>query len=207
MKEGETLNKLMEFTGGFSANAYKDRIVVRRKTNIQRSVADVDWPEGGNFVLQNGDEIEIGAIIDRYTNRVTIEGAVYKPGDYELTEGMTLLDMIQKAQGVTEDAYLESGIIYRNMDNLMLESIPFSVRDILQGNSNDIQLRRNDLVRISSRFDLRETLTISVRGAVNYPQTFEYLEGMTLQDAIFLADGLRDEAATYRVEVARRVAR
>jgi protein involved in polysaccharide export with SLBB domain len=205
LKDGETLNDLMTFTGGFSANAYKDRIVVHRKTNIQRSVADVNWPEGGDFVLRNGDEIEIGTIVDRYTNRVTIEGAIYKAGDYELTEGMTLLELIEKAQGVTEDAYLERGIIYRNMDNLMLESIPFSVRDIIQGNAPDIQLRRNDMVRISSRFDLRETLTISVKGAVNNPQRFEYLEGMTLEDAIFLADGLRDEAAAYRVEVARRV--
>ncbi|MDZ7720259.1 MAG: SLBB domain-containing protein [Balneolaceae bacterium] len=205
MKEGETLEDLMTFTGGFSANAYKDRIVVHRKTNIQRSVSDVDWPEGGDFVLQNGDEIEIGTIVDRYTNRVTVEGAVYKPGDYELTDGLTLRGLIQKAQGVTEDAYLERGIIYRNKDNLMLESIPFSVRDILQGNAEDIRLRRNDLVRISSRFNLQETHTVSVRGAVNSPQTFEHLDGMTLQDAIFLADGLRDEAAAYRVEVARRV--
>lgn len=205
LKDGETLNDLMMFTGGFGASAYKDRIIVHRKTNIQRSVADVDWPEGGDFILRNGDEIEIGTIVDRYTNRVTIEGAVYKPGDYELTDGMSLLELIEKSQGVTEDAYLERGIIYRNMDNLMLESIPFSVRDIIQGNAPDIQLRRNDMVRISSRFDLRETHTISVKGAVNNPQRFEFLEGMTLEDAIFLADGLRDEAAAYRVEVARRV--
>jgi protein involved in polysaccharide export with SLBB domain len=180
--------------------------VVHRTTKIQRSVSDVDWPEGGDSVLRHGAEIEIGTIVDRYTNRVTIEGAVYKPGEYELTDGLTLRGLIQKAQGVTEDAYLERGIIYRNKDNLMLESIPFSVRDILQGNSEDIRLRRNDMIRISSRFDLRETLTVAVRGAVNSPQTFEYLEGMTLEDAIFLADGLRDEAAAYRVEVARRVA-
>lgn len=205
MQEGETLEDLMEFTGGFSADAYKDRIVIHRKTNIQKSVSDVDWPEGGDFVLQNGDEIEIGTIVDRYENRVTIEGAVYKPGDYELTEDLTLLELIEKAEGVTEDAYLERGIIYRNMDNLMLESVPFSVRDIINGNAQDIRLRRNDLIKISSRFDLRETLTVSVNGAVNNPERFEYLDGMTLEDAIFLADGLRDEAAAYRVEVARRV--
>lgn len=203
--EDETLGDLMEFTGGFSANAYKDRITIHRKTNIQRSVADVNWPEGGDFQLRNGDEIEIGQIVDRYENRVTIEGAVYKPGDFELSENLTLLDLIQKAEGVTEDAYLERGIIYRNKDDLMLESIPFSVRDIINGNAADIKLRRNDLVKISSRFDLRETLTVAVRGAVNNPNRFEYLEDMTLEDAIFLADGLRDEAAAYRVEVARRV--
>lgn len=205
LEEGETLGALMDFTGGFSADAYKDRIIIHRKTNIQRSVADVNWPEGADFVLRNGDEIEIGTIVDRYENRVTIEGAVYKPGDYELTEGLTLLGLIEKAEGVTEDAYMERGIIYRNMNNLMLESIPFSVRDILEGNADDIPLRRNDLIKISSRFDLRETLTVRVSGAVNNPNRFEYLEGMSLEDAIFLADGLKDEAAAYRVEVARRV--
>ncbi|WP_234571612.1 SLBB domain-containing protein [Rhodohalobacter sp. 614A] len=205
LEEGETLGDLMDFTGGFSADAYKDRIIIHRKTNIQRSVADVNWPDGSDFVLRNGDEIEIGSIVDRYENRVSIEGAVYKPGDYELTDGLTLLDLIQKAEGVTEDAYLDRGIIYRSMDDLMLESIPFSVRDIIEGNADDIPLRRNDLIRISSRFDLRETLTVRVSGAVNNPNRFEYLEGMTLEDAVFLADGLRDEAAAYRVEVARRV--
>lgn len=205
LKDGETLGDLMDFTGGFSSDAYKDRIIIHRKTNIQRSVADVDWPEGADFVLRNGDEIEIGTIVDRYENRVTIEGAVYNPGDYELTEGLTLLGLIEKAEGVTEDAYMERGIIYRSMDNLMLESIPFSVRDIIEGNAEDILLRRNDLIRISSRFDLRETLTVRVSGAVNNPNRFEYLEGMSLGDAIFLADGLKDEAAAYRVEVARRV--
>ncbi|MDX1641597.1 MAG: SLBB domain-containing protein, partial [Balneolaceae bacterium] len=159
----------------------------------------------GDVVLRNGDEIEIGTIVDRYENRVTIEGAVYKPGDYELTEGLTLLGLVQKAEGVTEDAYLERGIIYRNMENLMLESIPFSVRDVVQGNADDIVLRRNDVVKISSRFDLRETHTVRVLGAVNNPNRFEYLEDMTLEDAIFMADGLKDEAAAYRVEVARRV--
>lgn len=205
LEEGETLSDLMTYTGGFTASAYKDRIIIHRKTDIQRSVTDVNWPEGGDVVLRNGDEIDIGTIVDRYENRVTIEGAVYKPGDYELTEGLTLLGLIEKAEGVTEDAFLERGIIYRNMDDLMLESIPFSLRDIMEGNADDILLKRNDLIKISSKFDLRETLTIRVNGAVNNPSRFEYLEDMTLEDAIFLADGLRDEAAAYRVEVARRV--
>src|SRR5690625_7763639 len=88
---------------------------------------------------------------------------------------------------------------------MMLESVPFSVRDIMEGYAPDILLKRDDLVRISSIFDLRETFTIGVSGAVNNPNRYEYLEGMTLEDAIYLANGLRDEAAAYRVEVARRV--
>lgn len=205
MKEGETLADLMSFSGGFAENAYKERIVIQRTTNIQRSLSDVKWPEGGDIELRNGDEIEITPIVDRYENRVRIEGAVYRTGNFELTEGMTLSDLFEKAEGVKNDAYLERALLIREMDNMMLESIPFSVRDILEGNAPDIELENDDLVRISSIFDLRETFTIQVSGAVNSPDRFEYLEGMSLEDAIYLADGLRDEAAAYRVDVARRV--
>jgi len=205
LKDGETLSDLMEFAGGFAENAYKDRIVIRRKTNIERSLSDVKWPEGGDIELRNGDEIEITPIVDRYENRVRVEGAVYMPGDYELTDGMNLSDLLDKAEGVKENAYLERALLIREMDNMMLESIPFSVRDIIEGNAPDIELQSDDLVRISSIFDLRETFTIQVSGAVNSPDRFEFLEGMSLEDAIYLANGLRDEAAAYRVDVARRV--
>ncbi len=205
MKEGETLRDLVEFSGGFSEEAYTDRIVLHRKTNIQRSISDVAWPEGGDIELRNGDSIEIQPIVDRFENRVRIEGAVFKEGDFELTEGMTLTDLLDKAEGVKPEAYQERGIIFRSQDNLMLESIAFSVRDIVEGNAEDILLKRDDLVRISSLFDLQETFTITVSGAVNNTGRFEYLRGMTLEDAIYLAKGLRDEAAAYRVEVARRV--
>lgn len=205
MKEGETLADLIHFTGGFAEGAYRERIVLHRKSNIQRTISDVQWPDGGDIVIQNGDEIEIRSIVDRYENRVKIEGAVFRQGDFELTDNMTLTELLEKAEGVKEDAYLDRGIIVRNMDNLMLESIAFSVRDILSGDAEDIRLRRDDLVRINSIFDMQETLTVTVSGAVNRPERMEYLEGMTLEDAIYLADGLRNRAAAYRVEVARRV--
>lgn len=205
LKEGETLNDLISFTGGFAEDAYTERIVLERRTSVQRSVSDVNWPDGGHIELRNGDRIDIGEVVDRYENRVSIEGAVYREGHFELTEDMTLLDLIEKAEGVKEDAFMERGIIFRTRDNLMLESIPFSVQDIVDGEAPDIRLRRDDLVRISSIFDLQETLTVRVSGAVNSQGRFEFLEGMTLEDAIFLADGLRNQAAAYRVEVARRV--
>lgn len=205
MREGETLNDLIHFTGGFSEEAYTERIIINRTTSVQRSISDVSWPEGGDIQLRNGDSIVIRPIIDRFENRVRIEGAVFKEGDFELTDGLTLTQLIEKAEGVKEDAFLERGIILRQMDNMRLESIAFSVHDILNGYSDDILLKRDDQVRISSIFELQETLTVQVSGAVNRPNRFEFLEGMTLEDAIFLANGLRDEAAAYRVEVARRV--
>lgn len=205
LKDGESLADLVEFTGGFSEEAYKDRIVLKRITNIQRSISDVKWPDGGDILLRNGDEINITNIVDRFENRVAISGAVYKPGDYELSENMTLLELIEKAEGLKDDVYMDRGIILRSRDNLILESIPFSLSGLMDGTEEDIVLRRDDEVRISSLFEMREEFRVRVNGAVNQTGEIEYLEDMTLEDAIYLAKGLRDEAAAYRVEVARRV--
>lgn len=204
--EGETFSNLLEYSGGFTERAYTERIVIKRKTGTQRSIRDIQYPENANIVLNNGDEIDIRAILTRFENRVTINGAVFRDGDYELDNGLTLSQLIAKAAGLREDAYLERGVIFRKQDNLIMESIPFNVRNIIENPAeNDILLKRDDVVEISSLFDLREEYTISVSGAVNKGGEFPYVEQLTLKDAIYLAKGFSVQAAPYRIEVARRL--
>ena len=204
MKEGETLSKLIEIAGGFTEKAYTERLVLRRTTSTQRSITDVRWPEGGDLPLMDGDDLRVGEVIDRYENRVTIRGAIFRPGEYELTEGMMLTDLIAKAEGLREDAFPHRGLLFRTNEILDVEMVPFSVRDIMDGYADDIELKRDDIIQISSLFDLREEFNIGVSGRVNSPGSFSFVEGMTLEDAIYLADGFRHDATPYRIELARR---
>jgi len=206
LKEGETLDDLVDYTGGFTDRAYTERLVLKRRTPTMRSVSDVEYPEGGDLEIRNGDVLEVGRGLDRFENRVSIRGAIFRPGDFELEEGMTLYDLIQKADGPKEDAHFQRGIIYRTRDNLTIETIPFSLRNVLdEPETYDLELRRDDEVRIASLFELREEYNIRVSGAVNNPGEFDFTEETTIQDAILQADGFRDDAAEYRVEVARRI--
>lgn len=206
MKPGETLENLVEFAGGFTDKAYTKRLVLERNTPVQQSIIDVMYPEGKELEIKNGDRFSVGRILDRYENRVQIEGAVFREGTYELTPGLTLSDLIKKADGLREDAFLSRGIIFRLQDDLSMETIPFHAGEVVsEPGKNDIVLKRDDLVRISSIFDLKEDFTINVRGAVNSAGEFDYAEGMTIEDAIFIAQGFRDEAAPYRIDVARRI--
>jgi len=206
LKEGETLDDLVDYTGGFTDRAYTERLVLKRRTPTMRSVSDVEYPEGGDLEIRNGDVLEVGRGLDRFENRVSIRGAIFRPGDFELEEGMTLYDLIQKADGPKEDAHFQRGIIYRTRDNLTVETIPFSLRNVLdEPETYDLELRRDDEVRIASLFELREEYNIRVSGAVNNPGEFDFTEETTIQDAILQADGFRDDAAEYRVEVARRI--
>ncbi|PKP07867.1 MAG: polysialic acid transporter, partial [Bacteroidetes bacterium HGW-Bacteroidetes-3] len=90
LKQGETISDLINFFSGFTSDAYQERLLLERVNGKQKEVSEIVLKEQGNFVLRDGDKLTVGEIIDRYENRVTIEGAVYRPGDYELTEGLSL---------------------------------------------------------------------------------------------------------------------
>ena len=205
MREGETLGDLIEYASGFTERAYTRRLVLRRNTDIQRSISDVRWPDGSDLILQSGDEIRVGELLDRFENRVSIRGAVFREGEYELDENMMLTDLIEKASGLREDAYMQRGVIFRTQDDLTVRTLAFSVADVMDGVSDNIALQRDDIVQISSLFDLREEYTIQVNGAVNEGGEFAYVENLTISDAIYLADGFRESAAPYRIELSRRL--
>lgn len=206
MKKDETIQDLVTFAGGFSKGAYTKRIKVIGNTDTQKRINDIKYPEQRDFQLSNGDSVSVGKVLDRYANRVKIQGAVFRDGNYELNDTTTVYSLIQRAGGIREDAFMNRGLIYREQDDLTIKTIPFSVRQIMKDPAkNDIELERNDIVQISSIFDLRDNYQIKVFGAVQSPGTYPYAQNMTLEDVIFQANGFKESAAPYRIEVSRRI--
>ncbi len=206
LKEGETVKDLLTFAAGFTDKAYTRTLTLRGPSQTMRRISTVYYPEGESIELRNGDQLIVGELLDRFENRVTIEGAVFRPGEYELEQGMTLFDLINRADGLREDASQSRGIIQRLNEFREPVSVGFIIRDVLENPARfDIPLQRDDVIHIPSIFDLREEYTVRVSGAVNTPVTIRFRENMTIEDAILMANGFQDEAAAYRVEVARRV--
>jgi len=112
LKNDENIKDLVKYFSGFTADAYQNRLLVERVNGNQREVSEIKLPEQENFVLKDGDKITVGAVINRFKNRVSIGGSVYRAGNYELTKGLTLFGLIKKASGLKEDAFLDRGIIY-----------------------------------------------------------------------------------------------
>jgi len=206
LKKDETIADLLTFSSGFTSEAYQKSLRIERKTDRELSIKNVAKSDFDTFELKAGDNITVDKILDRYANRVEIRGAVFRPGAYELTDSTTLYSLIQRAEGVREDVFTNRGLIIREQQDLTTEAIAFNVGNVLSNpEEHDIQLQRNDMVRITSIFTLREELSVTISGSVINGGTFSYLDGMTLEDLIFRANGFRDEAAPYRVEVARRI--
>ncbi|WP_129715308.1 SLBB domain-containing protein [Pedobacter sp. SYP-B3415] len=202
---GESFQDILNYAGGFSTAAYKAKVKVFQNTDKERKITDIQADDFRTYRPKSGDKYFVEAILDRFENRVEIEGAVFRPGFYELEKGLTLSALIAKAEGLKEDAFQNRGYINRlNPDNTPA-LISFDVAKVMSGAEQDIVLQREDKVTISSIFDLREEYSIQVQGEVRVPGTFQFAEGMKLGDAIQMAGGFKEGASPNRVEISRRV--
>lgn len=204
LKQGETIKDLITFFSGFTSDAYQERLMVERVNGKQREVSEILLKDQGDFILMDGDKIDVGAVIDRFENRVSIKGAVYREGNYELTQGLTLLELINKAAGIKEDAFMGRGIIYRTLDDTKNEILSFSVQDVIDKKVS-IELKREDKVEIFNKHDLKEKYTVDIWGAVNKPQTVNFIEKMQMEDLIAIAGGFQDAADLSAIDISRRV--
>ena len=203
-KEGETLQSILDFAGGFTDIAFRENITVQRINSREREVLSVPASELGSFKLKSGDRFFVDSILNTFTNRVTIAGAVFHPGDYALTEGMNLAELIKKADGVREEAALNRGLIRRLQLDRSPSYVAFDVAKVLSG-AESHKLYREDSVFIFAKSDLRESYQVKISGEVNKGGYFPYADSMHLEDLILLAGGLNDAASLQHVEISRRV--
>jgi protein involved in polysaccharide export with SLBB domain len=203
---GESLTDLLRFAGDFTERAYKSKIKVLKTTDNKRAIEDVLSSRFDTYKPQSGDKYYVDAVLERYTNRVTIEGAVYRPGEYELEAGASVISLIKKAEGLRDDAFTNRAYIKRLKDDLQTEIVSFDLAKVLTGVAADISLKREDIISVSSIFDLQEEYKISIYGEVIQPDSaLKYLEGMNLGDAIMQAGGFTDAATPKKISVSRRV--
>lgn len=203
MNEFETVADLIEFSGGFSQNAYKDRITAYRNTSKEKAVVDVAASDFSQFYTEGGDDFYVGPLIDRFVNRVQIQGSVYRPGEYGIGEGgMKISELLGKADGLLDDAFMTRAIIFRKNVLNRPEMLAFSPVDVLAGKM-DLDLQREDSVHVYSVKDMFEKQYITVSGAVVSAGVFDFAEGMTLKDALLLANGFTTKADLSEVVVFR----
>ena len=206
LKKGETISDLIDYAAGFTGDAYTDNIRLIRKNGKEYQIFTIEEPQYATFELLEGDGLAVGAMLDRFANRLEIKGAVYRPGTYELGDKIqTVSQLIAQAEGLKGDAFTNRALITREREDLTLEIIPVDIKAILSGTAPDVELVKNDVLYIPSIHDLKDLGSITVIGEVAKPGTFVYAENTTLEDAIMLAGGLLESASTVKIEVSRRI--
>lgn len=207
LRKGETLQQLLDMAGGFTGNAYTKDVRVKRKAEQFYQLATIQQEKFASFSMQDGDSLLVDAVVPFYENRLTISGAVWRPGEYELTASIhTVKQLVEQAAGLKGDEFTGRAQLTRLNPDFTTTMMAVDIKGILNGTATDIELQKEDQLHIPSLFDLREAYTIKVSGAVNKPDTIiPYKHNMSVEDAIVLAGGLKESAASVNVEVARRV--
>lgn len=206
MKKGETLSTLLKYAGGFTSDAYTKSLRIVRQNGKEYQVNTVDDTDYSVCQLHDGDVITAEAILDRFTNKLEVRGAVYRPGIYELGGKLnTVRELVEKADGLMADAFTGRAVLYRERENKTREVKQIDIRAIMNGSQPDIPLQKNDVLYIPSIHDLEDLGNVQIFGEVTHPGDYPYADNMTLEDLVITAGGLRESASVVRVDVARRV--
>ncbi len=207
----ENLRKVIDFAGGILPTTYLERVQIehiipfenRVRGDYERTVSDVDFRkvvnEKSEYALADGDAVTLFRIDEDKENYVMIEGAVFRPGTYQLEKASTLRDLVMQADSLLPETYLKRADITRTHLDSTIEVLHVDLgRAMANETADNIELEPYDSVTVYSIWDMSSHRTVSIRGHVHNPGTYPYADSLTLYDFIFRAGGLED--SIYRAE-------
>ncbi len=205
MKTSESMASLLKYAGGFTGDAYSKSVRVVRKTGRQYSVYNVNEFDQAQFYMADGDSVSVDSVLVRYENMVEVKGGVFRPGMYQIGDGInSVRTLVEQAEGVTEQAFLNRAIIHRMKQDRTFEVVRVDLKGILDGTVADVPLKNEDVLFIPTQEELNMEKTITISGEVFYPGIYKYAENETIEDFILQAGGLKETASTVKVDVSRR---
>jgi polysaccharide export outer membrane protein len=120
--------------------------------------------------------------------RARVVGVVAQPGQYDFRPGDRILDLLARAGGKLEDgsnrANLKRATLIRKNS---VEQIPINLEAMLDGQdlSQNYELQDGDVLNVPETTENR----VNILGLVNVPRQIVWRKGLTLADAMALAQG------------------
>ena len=206
MKNNESVSSILDYSGGFTGDAYKKNIRLVRKSGREYSIHTIDEFDMSAFQLNDGDSLFVDSVVPRFSNMVEIKGAVFHPGMFQMDGNIiTVRDLVNAAEGLREDAFTGRAVMHRMRDDMTLEVIPIDIAGVVKGEVADVPLKRNDVLFIPSKLDMLGEQTVKISGEVNFPGTYTYASNTSLEDIVLQAGGLTNAASMVKVDVYRRI--
>ena len=204
LREGESLSTLLKYCSGFSNDAHKETVRILRNSDKMKNVFNVDEFDFSSFKLRDGDQVSVEAISDLYENMVQINGAVSRPGMYQLGDKVySVKSLVERAEGLAPEAMTNRAVLRRLKPNRTQEVLSVDLEGIMAGTVPDMQLENEDILYIPTIPEHQYGRSISILGEVVFPGTYEYADSMTLENFILQAGGLTYAASTAKVDVSR----
>ena len=206
MKKTESLQSLLNYAGGFTGDAFRQKVRVERTSEDGITVHNIDEWDFNAFRLADGDVAVVDSALNRQRNTVRITGAVFRPGYYKFGEKVnSVKTLIEQAGGLLEQAVTSRAVLRRVKADRTQSTMTINLAAIMNGTSPDVVLQNEDQLLISSTKELTDRYSLSIFGEVFHPGEYAYADGETVEDLITEAGGLLESASLQNVEVARRI--
>ncbi|QWC00494.1 SLBB domain-containing protein [Mycoplasmatota bacterium] len=158
LKENAIINDLILAAGGVSDKANLSMINLAEKLN-------------------EGDSILIGSYNDSNIY-VEIKGQVKYPGVYFMQENDLVIDLINEAGGLLDDAKTNNINLVKKLNN-------------------------HEVIIVENKLPMNESLAIDIKGAIKHPGVYYFSEGVRLIDAINMAGGLKENADYEKINLSK----
>jgi protein involved in polysaccharide export with SLBB domain len=184
--ENLTLRELIQRSGGLKLGAATNKVEVFRiqfeeneATQTIVAVLEVDEDmrvNNDDFLLQPLDIVVVRRVPDfDLIQTVEIIGEVQYPGDYPLIDqNERIRSIIERAGGLTVEAFAEGATLYRNLDTIGYVVFDFEKAMTSKGSIDNLILKSGDVIRVPKQQDL-----VAISGAT---KAVELLPGTYLQD-------------------------
>jgi len=208
----ETVEDALELAGGILPAAALRHVEVRRlEAHEKRTMLSLDLsPDNSapaqlaSFKIQDGDEIHIFPIAQYNQDTIYLQGHVQRPGRYSYHEKMKLTDLLASYKEILPEPAAHYGEIIRlNPPDFHPTVVSFDLAAAMADPAAAPQLQPLDTVRIFSRFDFEPAPTVFVVGEVRSPGNYRTSGQASLRDAVFLAGGLKPDAALDTAQLFR----
>lgn len=204
MLDSETFRDLLKYSGGFTDDAYRGSVTVVRITETEKKIIDLNSDQFNTFIAKGSDQYFVRKLQDEFGNRVVISGAVQRPGQYQLEEGMSLKSLVEKAGGTTRDAFTKRVSIFRYLKNKMPIMVSADLDSVINFNSN-VTLVKDDSVSVHSIFEFSDSSYVSIEGNVRKPGSIRWRKNISLRDVLLASGGISEFGDSSTIEISRRI--
>jgi len=191
----DTLSDLVNYASGFtssaSSNLILDKIIPvdqRSSDDNAKSSMNIKFKNAKLITLNNGDSVNVLSI-SNVDSKVEVLGYVKNPGKYSAINS-SLKDILDIAGGFNDPIFRKSirddSVVVIRKDESQFYGLEFLIP---YDKSANFEVNPGDKVFVYEDSKYRNLLSISVEGAVNKRGSFQLRKGMTVGDAIDLAEG------------------
>ena len=189
VKSGETYKQAIQMAGGFTANAYRDQIEVKRyAAKGARDALTLNFSQSHDqqIKVKDGDAVNVLKKSEELTRYVQIEGDVRHPGFIEWKSGLRVADLFQSVDtSFNSTADVNYAVVVREINpqrDIEVYQVNLANAILSQNSKDNLKLNSRDRVLVFNRFNNEDLDTLADQDTVTKAKTLEQAQFKAEQD-------------------------